>query len=511
MIQIQHLTFVHRKDLRILLSDFSLTINPGDKIVIVGEEGNGKSTLLKWIHDPVSIEDYIESEGQITTQGEKMAYLPQELPLECRPLSIYEFFCGEDSFWDHTPADLYNLTLQLHLPDDVFYSSQIMGTLSGGEKVKLQMARLLMTRPDVLLLDEPSNDIDIETLKWMEDLILGFAGIVLFISHDEKLIEAAANRVVLLEQLRRKTMSRWTVANKPFRQFMEERSASFKKQIQLSLNERREERIALDKIRRIQQKVEQQQTNISRQDPHGGRLLKKKMSALKSIERRYSRDHDQMTEYPEQELAILIRFHGEQSIPPSKTVLDLELPELIRPDGCILSRNISLHIRGPEKVCITGLNGSGKTTLIRVIYKMLNARDDLRVSYMPQEYEDLLDIAQTPVEYLVPSGKKEDIVMVRNYLGSLRFTIDEMNRPIRDLSGGQKAKIILLGMSLTGVNVLLLDEPSRNFSPLSGPEIRALFRSFPGAVISISHDRKFIEEVADKVYYLSPNGLDLLR
>lgn len=509
MLQIKHLNMTHRKDLRPLLTDFDLVLNPGDKAVVVGEEGNGKSTLLKWIYDPALVEDYVEAEGELTRQGEKLGYLPQELPEEDRRKTVYEYFSGSDAFWSRTKAELRSLSARLSLREDVYYSDQRMDTLSGGEKVKLQMARLLMERPDVWLLDEPSNDVDVETLEWMETLIRAHNGIVVFISHDETLIEATANRVILLEQLRRKTTARWTVANMPFRQFMAERSAGFEKQAQLAQSERREERIALEKFRRIQQKVEHQQNSVSRQDPHGGRLLKKKMASVKAMERRYERQHDQLTEYPEQELAILVKFHGEQAIPPSKVVLDLYLPVLLRPDGQILARNVDLLVKGPEKICLTGRNGAGKTTLLRRIRDVLSERSDLQVCYMPQDYEELLELDRSPVEFLAPSGRKEDVTTVRTYLGSLRYTADEMYHPIRELSGGQRAKVLLLQMSLSGANVLLLDEPSRNFSPLSGPEIRALLRSFPGAIISVSHDRKYLAEVADKVYALSETGLQL--
>lgn len=128
---------------------------------------------------------------------------------------------------------------------------------------------------------------------------------------------------------------------------------------------------------------------------------------------------------------------------------------------------------------------------------------------MPQNYEELLKLEMTPVEYLDKSGDKEERTRIRTYLGSLKYTADEMDHPIRELSGGQKAKILLLKMSLSGSNVLILDEPTRNFSPLSGPVIRKLLKEFPGAVISISHDRKFINEVCDKVYELTEDGLIL--
>ncbi|MBE6989558.1 MAG: ABC-F family ATP-binding cassette domain-containing protein [Ruminococcaceae bacterium] len=507
MLQINHLTITHRKDLRPLLTDFHLVLNRGDKAVIVGEEGNGKSTLLKWIYDPALIAGYAEAEGQRADQGERLGYLPQELSESDKNRTVHGYFSALDCFRGQTPAELRRLAARLELPEDIYCSKQRIGTLSGGEKIKLQMARLLMEQPDVWLLDEPSNDVDMETLAWMENMIRRSSGIVLFISHDETLIEATANRVILLEQLQRKTTGRWTVANMPFARFMAERAAGFEKQAQLAQSERREERIALEKFRRIQQKVEHDQSAVSRQDPHSGRLLKKKMASVKATERRYQRQHETLTAYPEYESAILVKFHGEQSIPASKTVLELSLPHLLRPDGTLLARHISLTVRGPEKVVLIGRSGAGKTTLLRQIRDILAERKDLRVCYMPQDYGELLALDQSPVEYLAPSGRKEDVTAVRTYLGSLRYTPDEMYRPIRELSGGQKAKVLLLGISLSGANVLLLDEPTRNFSPLSGPEVRALLRSFPGAIISVSHDRKYLAEVCDKVYLLTESGL----
>ena len=127
---------------------------------------------------------------------------------------------------------------------------------------------------------------------------------------------------------------------------------------------------------------------------------------------------------------------------------------------------------------------------------------------MPQNYEDLLDLDMTPVEFLDDTGDKEVRTRIRTYLGSLKYTADEMEHPIRELSGGQKAKVLLLKMSLSDANVLVLDEPTRNFSPLSGPVIRKMIASFPGAVISISHDRKYIEEVCTKTYLLTREGLE---
>ena len=212
---------------------------------------------------------------------------------------------------------------------------------------------------------------------------------------------------------------------------------------------------------------------------------------------------------PEQEDAIFFKLgDAGSSIPAGKTVLEYKLEQLAEPGGVrVLAKNIFLRVRGPEKICIIGSNGCGKTTLMNKIAQELLARTDIRAEYMPQNYEELLDMTATPVDFLDKTGDKEERTRIRSYLGSLKYTADEMDHPIAELSGGQKAKIFLLKMSLSGANVLILDEPTRNFSPLSGPVIRKMLREFTGAIISISHDRKYIEECCEKVYRLHKDGL----
>lgn len=532
MLQIKNLTITHKKDLRTIVENFNFVLNPGDRAVLVGEEGNGKSTLLKWICDPASMESYAEARGECLHRGEKLGYLPQELPAAEGQKSIYEFFAGEEAFWEQSPQERNALAGKLHLPADFFYGDQKMDTLSGGEKVKAQMARILMTNPTMLLLDEPSNDIDIETLEWLEQLILGTQQPVLFISHDETLIERTANVVVHLEQIRRKTVCRYTVARMPYREYIQRRGDLMESQRRQAGNERRQEEARQEKLHRIMQKVEHDQAAISRQDPAGGRLLKKKMKAVKSMEKRFEREAEDMTQMPETEEAIFLKFGQNIRMPAGKVVLDLCLKQLraqagegktetgnLRsgdgdsrnaPDasgGRLLARDIRLVVRGGEKVCIVGRNGAGKTTLLRRIAGELLGREDIRGAYMPQNYQELLDMALTPVEYLCQTGDREEETRIRTYLGSMKYTADEMNHPIAQLSGGQKAKVLLLKMSLSGADVLILDEPTRNFSPLSAPVIREVLREYKGAIISVSHDRKYISEVCGTVYKLTEEGL----
>ena len=230
------------------------------------------------------------------------------------------------------------------------------------------------------------------------------------------------------------------------------------------------------------------------------------------MEKRFERERESMTEKPESEDAIFFKMGENVQMPAGKTVLEYSLEQLCTPADeqgqCrILAKHIFLRVRGPERVCIIGKNGMGKTTLLKQIASGMRARKDIHAAYMPQNYEELLEMEQTPVEYLSKTGDKEETTRIRTYLGAMKYTADEMSHPIAELSGGQKAKILLLKMSMSGADVLLLDEPTRNFSPLSGPVIRRILADFGGTIISISHDRKYIDEVCDCVYRLTEEGL----
>lgn len=511
MLQVNNLTIKHKKDLRVIFEKFSITLNAGDKAVIIGEEGNGKSTLMKWIYNPVFIEEYTESEGNRIINKERLGYLPQELKEEDKKKTVYEFFSDIDEFSCLTPKEIAKYAKEFRISREFFFGDQFMETLSGGEKVKAQMLRLMMQEPTVLLLDEPSNDIDINTLEWLENVIKNWKHIVLFISHDETLIENTANKIVHIEQIHRKMQSRYTIANMSYQQYVKERCNQFEKQEKQAINDRREKKIRDEKYKRIYQSVEAAQKNVSRQAPAVGKALKDKMHTIKSMGRRFERKDEAMTEMPEQEEAIFFKMGNEKTaLPARKIILEYSLDKLMSPDGeKLLAKDIFLRIRGNEKICLTGDNGVGKTTLLKQIVSELQKREDIKVEYMAQNYEDILELQSTPVDFLDQTGDKSERTRIRMYLGALKYTADEMDHPISELSGGQKAKIILLKMSLSEANVLVLDEPTRNFSPLSAPVIRKKLKDFPGAIISISHDRKYINEVCDKIYNFTRDGLVL--
>ena len=507
MLQVKDLAITHRKDLRVILENFNLVLNDGDKAVIIGEEGNGKSTLMKWIYDPALADEYTECTGSKMAAGESFGYLPQELSFADKKKSVYEYFSESGMFFDKSPRELSSMAAEFELPADFFYHEQQMSTLSGGERVKTELMRILIDSPTVLLLDEPSNDIDIATLELLERLINEWKGIVLFISHDETLIENTANVVIHLEQIMRKTKSRYTVVHDTYKNYLKRRADAFEKQEQLAINDRREKKIRDEKFARVYNSVDHALATITRQAPSVAKNLKDKMHTVKAMGRRFEKMDENMTDFPEQEEAIFFKLGDENSkMPAGKTVVEYNLAEL-RVEERVLARNIKFAVRGSEKVCIIGTNGVGKTSFLKKMAEEMLARTDIKAEYMPQNYDELLNLDVTPVEFLDETGDKEIRTRIRTFLGSLKYTADEMDHPIRELSGGQKAKVLLLKMSLSDANVLILDEPTRNFSPLSGPVIRKMIAAFPGAVISISHDRKYIDEVCTKVYTLTENGL----
>ena len=263
----------------------------------------------------------------------------------------------------------------------------------------------------------------------------------------------------------------------------------------------------MERFRQIRDKVDHAQATITRADPSGGRLLKKKMHSVLSMGRRFEREKESMTALPEWEEAILTAFDPERSsLPAGKTVLRLDLPTLTAGER-VLAQNLRFWVTGPEHIGIIGANGAGKSTLLKLLAGELLPRTDIRPAYMAQDYGDQLLGAQIPIDILAPSGHKDDVTRARNLLGSMKYKTEEMEHPAADLSGGQRAKLLFLAMVLRGANVLILDEPTRNFSPLSAPVIRGVLSEFPGCIISVSHDRKYLEEVCTRVVELTPEGL----
>ena len=263
MFTITNLTLTHRKDLTVLVDSLSLAVSDGERLALIGEEGNGKSTLLRVLAGDPSVSDYIEVSGSFSCRG-RAGYLPQELPKDEREKSAYDFFCASPAFFDQSPKDLGQLAAQLALPADAFYSPQRMADFSGGERVKLQLARLLMAAPEALLLDEPTNDLDGDSVRWLEDFLLTCKLTVLFVSHDEALLSRVATSILLLERLRRRQVPRATLYAMGYDRFYEERGAAFDKQTQIARKEREDFQAKMARYETIRRKVEHDQNAVSR-------------------------------------------------------------------------------------------------------------------------------------------------------------------------------------------------------------------------------------------------------
>lgn len=510
MIMLQHITIQTLQDQRTLLDDMTMTIQTKDRIAVIGEEGNGKSTLLKSIADPAQVRAFAHISGQVVTQGELIGYLPQSLPPQWAHQAVYAFLnhreppsCGTCEEDDREYTAWASLLASMRIPVELLDREDIQ-TCSGGERVKLQLAKIVSRRPDVLLLDEPTNDLDLQTLEWLEQFLLNWRGGVLFVSHDETLLERVSNGILHLERLQHKQVPRWTLEHIGYREYMAKRLHGIERQNRMAESEQRAFRKQEERFQRIYQKVEYQQKTISRQDPHGGQLLKKKMHAMKSQKRRL--EQTERTQRIETEDAVALRIHRDVSLPARKIVLDLHIDCLSVP-GHVLSRSVDLLVKGNEKVVIIGPNGCGKTTLFWQIVEKLNDRTDLKVGIMPQAYDTVLPLERTPIAYLAPLSDKETVTLAQKHLGAMKLTPEEMRRPMRDLSPGQQAKVLLVSFIMQECNVWLLDEPTRNLSPLSNPALHKMLREFEGCIISISHDRKYIAEVCDAVYRLKPDGL----
>ncbi|MGT2906558.1 ATP-binding cassette domain-containing protein [Streptococcus dentiloxodontae] len=497
MLQVHCLTIIHQKDLQTLVKDLSLVVNSGKKLAIIGEEGTGKSTLLKAILNPELIGSYTDMTGTIQNSFSRIGYLPQNIEEKDLALTIKDYIYHDIDYDLFDFNRFYQMAERFQFDSQRFDDdSQTISSLSGGEKLKLQLLKMLAYEPDLLLFDEPSSDLDLETTIWLEKFIRQTDKTIIFISHDETLLENTATAILQLELGKKRQEPRASYFQGNYQDYKQRRKKKFAKQSQLAQKEREEHAKKMARHHRIHQSVENQLRNTK--NDVLGRLLAKKMKNVLSQEKRYAKEAENFTEIPQDMDAIKIFFSDIRPLPVSKILLCWENRPL--PTGQV----IDLEIRGQDKLAITGQNGIGKTRLLKEVLAALMDKPDLSVGYMPQNYEELLDDKQSALQFLKKNADEESC---RNLLASLQFTRDEIMHSVTSLSGGQKAKLFLAKIVLEGSNVLLLDEPTRHFSPTSQPLIRQVFKDFPGCIISVSHDRKFIDEVAREQYYLTQTEL----
>lgn len=495
MLFTQNLTIIHHKTSQRLIDNLSFSVSKGDRLAIIGEEGNGKSSLLKVLAQQPH--DFLEVTGLFKVTS-SIGYCPQNIRFEG---SVQEFFTSHLTL----PITNYKIFNEFNLDPDIVFSQQDFNSLSGGEKMKCTLLTLLINQNELFLLDEPTNDLDIQTLEWLEDFINHSPNTFIFVTHDTTFLQHCANRFLLLEQTHRKTRARHSLFSGSFDDFMRQRKAQLEHQDKVAASQREEHKKKMDRYRQIRQKVDHALSSNSRQDPGAGKNLKDKMHTVKSMGKRFDKEKENFIEFSNVEEPIDF-FFNPLTLSKQKEIVRLEHFNLKIFDTRIIS-DLNLVILGQDKIGIIGQNGMGKTTLLHHIYQQLKSDKSIKVGLMAQNYKEQLPLQELPADYLKEDYTKQEYAKVSTLLGSMNFTAQEMAQPIKQLSGGQQAKLLLLKLMHQQCNVLLLDEPTRNLSPLSLPVLFEALKNFQGCIIAISHDRFFLNEVINHVYELKESGL----
>ncbi|SEI41324.1 ATPase components of ABC transporters with duplicated ATPase domains [Streptococcus sp. 45] len=497
MLEINQLSIHHLKDSKPIITDLHLIVNPGEKLAIIGEEGTGKSSLLKNIVSPKLIASYAEYTGLIRNQFKKIGYLPQSLSKKENDQTVSDFlYKNMDYLFNYTA--FYQMAAQLGLDlTTLEEKNQLLSSLSGGEKLKLQLSKLTGQEADLLLLDEPSSDLDIDSQVVLKKFIQESNKTIIFISHDEAMLEDTATAILHLELLKHRQLPRASYFQGKYQDYLKQRQSAYTKQLQEAKNDCRLKKKRDAKIQRLHQAA---QYNVRHtHDSTLGRLAAKKMKNVLSLEKRYQKEDSNRTEFPENMDNIALFFNDISTLDKNKRILSWKNHQL--PSGQI----INLDIFGQDKLVITGKNGIGKTRLIKQIYHELSKDKQLSLGYMPQDYDSFFSKEISALNFLDDVTNENT---ARTILACLQFTREEMEHSTLNLSGGQKAKLFLAHMVLAKNQVIILDEPTRHFSPTSQPIIRNLFINYPGCIISVSHDQHFIQTVTRKHYHLTEKSLE---
>lgn len=503
MIHIDNLRIILNKDQRTLVDSFSLHINSKDKIAIIGEEGNGKSSILKALADPKSLEEYATFELQGNILKSKISYVSQHAEPQVLEMTLKDYLSFYKILEDLDYTYLYQLIDLLGSLDPFEFEGRLLKSLSGGERMKLFLVLALVVRPDILVLDEPSNDLDIQTIDALESLLKKLSTPIIFVSHDEDLLRNVSNKIIHLELIKHKQESRHTISNLGYGDYIDLRNRKLAKQTEDYKNDKRMFEIKEAKYHKLHQQVESKLRGASRQDPASAKNLKDKMRSIKSMGKRYEKEKMNLTQKVVVEDSISFVMKG-ASLYDSQLVIETYLPTL-EVDGNLLSKDISLKVFGPQKIVIIGENGAGKTTLLNVLMERTNPK--LKIFSLSQDFLETMDREQTAIDFLSEIEDKQEIEEIRTLLGTLYFTPEEMLQKVKNLSGGQIIKLNFEKMRRSQAHVLFLDEPTRNLSPLTRPVMVQAIQDFKGAVVAVSHDRDFIRRAFDVVYKLDQDGL----
>ena len=504
---------------RVLFKDADFAIEKGDTVGFIGANGVGKTTLFKMI-----IGKELATSGEIIkASGISVGYLEQHV---CRDSdrSAYEETLSVFSGLMELEAELEKVNLrlleensneliekQISLQEEFqsrggltyqnrtaavltglgFSSEEIrlpVSALSGGQRSKIGLAKLLLCDNDLILLDEPTNHLDIAAITWLEDFLRSFSGASIIISHDRFFLDQVTDHTMEIES-RKIFMTAGNFSR--YEQLKEERVAALKKDYELKIKE----------IKRIEGIVEQQRRWNREKN------IKTAESKLKQIER-----IEQTLEKPESENhKITIDFPV--SMQSGSNVLTVE-NECCRFGDTVLYENVNFDIKRGERVCLIGPNGIGKSTLIKRLVEGNNTYSfrfgvGVTLGYFDQ-FQDSINPKLTPFDEIHNTYPNFTDTVVRNALAAFEFKGDDVFKQNSTLSGGERARISICRLVLSGKNFLVLDEPTNHLDIYSRKALEDALEGYKGTLLVISHDRYFINKIADKIVALRPDGNDIV-
>lgn len=497
-----------------LLDNLSMTVNPNERICLIGRNGAGKSTLMKVLNGDIKA----DSGDIIVEKGAVIAQLEQEVPRDMSG-SVYEVVAsglaetgelltqfhalneeeniGSDDWmkrfervqhklescngW-HFQTTIDTVISRLELDPDVDF-----GKLSGGIKRRVLLARALVQEPDVLLLDEPTNHLDIEAIIWLEDFLLSFNGSLVFITHDRSFLRRLATRIIEID---RGQATSWPGDYENFLRRKEE-----------SLHAEELENARFDK-KLAQEEVWIRQGIKARRTRNEGRV--------RSLEKMRS----ERGERREQLGSVNIQVDVGQRT--GKRVVEVENISYTLPNGRVLIDDFSTLVQRGDKIGLIGPNGVGKTTLLKILLGELKADSgkliegtNLEVAYFDQlrsqldEDRSVKDNLDRGADKVMVQGKEKHVI---SYLQDFLFTPDRANSPVNALSGGERNRLLLAKLFIKPANVLVLDEPTNDLDVDTLELLEELLLNYTGTVLIVSHDRAFINNLVTSCFVFEGEG-----
>lgn len=502
------------------MSEVNFRVNPGDKIGLVGRNGAGKTTLTRTLSGEIQ-----PSEGKISVSG-NLGFLPQDPRtgdpnqlarhriLDARglgTLTLQLSKASEDMASDDpviadramnrfgnltdrfqalggyaAEAQAASISHNLGLPDRVL--DQPLGTLSGGQRRRIELARILFSDADTMILDEPTNHLDADSIVWLREFLKSYRGGVIVISHDVDLVGETVNRVFYLDANRQVI----DVYNMGWKLYLRQRAADEERRRKERANIEKKAGVLKDQAARFGAKATKAAA------AHQMVARAEKMLASLDDERQVDR-------------VAKLRFPD--PAPCGKTPIMAD--GLSKSYGSLeIFAGVDLAIDRGSKVVVLGLNGAGKTTLLRLLAGVdepdngsIVAGHGLKIGYYAQEHETL-DVQATVLQNMVSVSQHLTETEARKVLGSFLFSGDDVHKPAGVLSGGEKTRLALAMLVVSSANVLLLDEPTNNLDPASRAEILDALAHFTGAVVLVSHDPGAVEALNPERVLIMPDGTE---